>query len=190
MTTGGRQDFALFDKPVLDKNEVYIPPKKWTAPGPPRWEGRVSISVIGQGTDGRYSVHVGGHDPFAPYQAQVVAYGLDNARCKFSQPSVADYKDVAGGLLRGWYSRFYVLCLDGGGRPVNSSFIFSFSGSPRHEDSSWARPLAPPPQDAPKAAFLETTEFGTAIARCRQDPASPTPPSVWPTARSGTCPPD
>ncbi|MFQ6397674.1 hypothetical protein ACLMAJ_30050 [Nocardia sp. KC 131] len=144
--------------------------------------------MIGRGTAGKYWVHVGGHDPFAPYQAQVVAYGNDNTRCKFYQPSVPDYEEL-GGALRGWYSRFFVLCLALNGTPVNSRFVFSFSGSPRPEDSSWAQPLAPPPRKTPKAAFLETTEDGTAIANHRRNPNSPYTPTAMAHSSVGYVPP-
>lgn len=59
--------------------------------------------------------------------------------------------------VRGWTSIFFVSCFTAAGNAADSKFVFSFSGEPRPVDTFSG--LAGP------AAFFETTENGTEIAR-------------------------
>ncbi|QIX53909.1 hypothetical protein [Rhodococcus sp. DMU1] len=154
MTTGGRQDFAWVDQHNAPLGEVFLPNPTWRAHWRDRSPHSPTIGVLREDT-GRYQVTVGGHNPFRARQAQVVAYGTDNARCKFYQrPEPEAIERLPDGRL-GWVSRMFVSCVNAAGAAVNSKFVLSFSG----EALEGTPPLAGP------AAFFETTAEGTAIAR-------------------------
>ncbi|MFD4351489.1 hypothetical protein ACFWPX_02970 [Nocardia sp. NPDC058518] len=141
MSTGGRQEFAWAEREDAPLHEVYFPHGDYT-PG-----GRAAVWREGVG---EYTVGVLGHDPWRAYQAQVVAYGRDNTRCKFYQRPTP-----AIGENNKWYSRMFVSCTNVSGAAVDSKFVFSFSGVAINDTPRLAGP----------AAFFETAADGTAIAR-------------------------
>ncbi|MGW6728749.1 hypothetical protein ACWF9G_22855 [Nocardia sp. NPDC055029] len=178
MTTGGRQEFAWVDQENAPHEPYdgkgFVPNPTWRA----RWRDEnpygTTIRVIHR-NKGLYDVIVTDHEPFDAYQAQVVAYGADNARCKFHRRPIPEYIGTWDGT-DWWGSRMFVSCLKGTGGAVDSKFVFSFSAWPRDEDSAIVGPL-----DGP-AAFFETTTGvtripGTDIARSYEYIGTSRPPT-------------
>lgn len=150
MTSGGRQEFAWADLETWQ--EAYSPSEKYAAPRPAD-APEVEVTRIDRGL---YTVLVGWHDAFHPYQAQVVAYGADDTRCKFyewPEPVFVGQVGTTPNLLH-WKSRMFVACFNAAGRRRDSKFVFSFSGGAINGTPALTGP----------AAYFTTIAGGTKIA--------------------------
>ncbi|MFD4351488.1 hypothetical protein ACFWPX_02965 [Nocardia sp. NPDC058518] len=145
ISTGGSQQFAWAEREDAPLREVYVPHAEYRSP---------SAFVVHEG-GGEYSLIVGSHNTFHYYQAQVVAYGRNNTRCKFFKRPTPEWVTLPPPGVSGWCTRFYVSCTNVSGAAVDSKFVFSFSGVAINDTPRLAGP----------AAFFETAADGTAIAR-------------------------
>ncbi len=126
MGKGIWQDFAWVEQANSEVLKIFHPSDEYAALRPAA-APKIEVTHLAKG---RYTVAVGWHDTFQPYQAQVVTYGTDNVRCKFGEFAEPTYVGRVGTTLNlsDWKSRMYVKCVDADGNLVDSRFVFSFSG--------------------------------------------------------------
>jgi hypothetical protein len=124
-TTGGSQFFLWINEEESKKDEGdwFQPANAWTS----SVQGIFLFDMARVGK-GHYEVVVGAHAMNKPLQAQVVAYGANDVRCKFrkAHEPVTCYAEGGGA---GGCTTFYVACHTAAGLLANSQFVLSMSAS-------------------------------------------------------------